>query len=258
MPTNSLLLLHQLLCALYIPIIPSTVSSTSPSLLLIVLETLLKYRLPLPSSIRLCATPDDELAVIKCILGVLADDILGMDLTVIDPLRVVQGSEAEIAVMIMAMAVIAKRSGVRLSLPLAESIEGDLRDDSGDRPETSWELGPTSPSNLPMPMLPDHSFSVEHQSDPPSPLQSDVFGSGPPSSRYVAGAMYGLQRMAKQPAGLHSQYIDFQPFTTIRATRASTYDDDRPASGLTSTSASGGAAKKRTVLQDMLEEFGLG
>ena len=48
----------------------------------------------------------------KCILGVLADDLLGMDLTLVNPRKVVEGKEREMEVVIMALIVVAKRKGI--------------------------------------------------------------------------------------------------------------------------------------------------
>jgi hypothetical protein len=149
MPTPALPLLHQLLQTLHIPIHPPTLSSISPSLLLIILESLLQYRLDLPHSIRLCATTEDEVSVIKCILGVLADDLLAMDLTLVDPRRVVSGQDRELEVMIMAFAVVAKRKGLDL-----KPREAEVGDWSFDREEEEEEE-----ERLQEPMIPDISFS---------------------------------------------------------------------------------------------------
>jgi len=159
MPTQALPLLHQLLQNLHIPIYPPTLSSISPSLLLLTLESLLAYRLPLVKNIRLCSTKEDEVSVMKCILGVLADDVLGMDLTLVDPRRVVEGEERELEVVIMAFVVVAKRKGI------------DLKPREVDWMEDSEEEG------LQEPMIPDISFSSTGSGS------GDVFSSPTPASR---------------------------------------------------------------------------
>jgi len=165
MPTPALPLLHQLLVTLHIPIHPPTLSSVSPSLLLLILESLLAYRLPLPKNIRTCATIEDEVEVIKCILGVLADDLLGMDLTLVNPRKVVEGKEREMEVVIMALIVVAKRKGIDVK-PRDENDGG-----MGD-----WSLEQEEEEGLQEPMIPDISFS--------SSSGGDVFAPSPtPASR---------------------------------------------------------------------------
>jgi hypothetical protein len=165
MPTPALPLLHQLLATLHIPIHPPTLSSVSPSLLLLILESLLAYRLPLPKNIRACATIEDEVAVMKCILGVLADDLLGMDLTLVNPRKVVEGKEREMEVVIMALVVVAKRKGIDVK-PKDENDGG-----MGD-----WSLEQHEEEGLQEPMIPDISFS--------SSSGGDVFAQSPtPASR---------------------------------------------------------------------------
>lgn len=172
MPTPPLPLFHQLLTALHIPINPPSLAAIPPSLLLLTLETILNTRLPLPHSTRLCQTSGDELVVIKCVLGVLADDILGMDLSVVDPVNVVRGKEHEMAVMIMALVVAARRRGVHITLP--PPAKGDRRGDSRlgvekvsswlDDDEEDWEESASLRSALPPPILPDISLSSSETS----------------------------------------------------------------------------------------------
>jgi len=166
MPTPALPLLHQLLATLHIPIHPPTLSSISPSLLLLILESLLAYRLPLPKNIRTCATVEDEVEVMKCILGVLADDLLGMDLTLVNPKKVVEGKEREMEVVIMALVVVAKRKGIDVR-PKDEN-DGGMGDWSLEHEEEE--------EGLQEPIIPDISFS--------SSSGGDVFAQSPtPASR---------------------------------------------------------------------------
>jgi hypothetical protein len=202
MPTPVLPLLHQLLRLLHIPIFPPNLSSVSPSLLLILLESLLGHRLDLSPGLRTCETTEAEISVIKCILGVLADDLLAMDLTLVDPRKIVAGAERELEVVVMAYAVVAKRKGLDLRVPQEEEeVEFDW---SLEEEETA------SSSRLQDPIEPDVSFS--------SPImeQDDVF-------------------MASHP------------YPVAREARTGRAED-----------VSGGKkeARQRTVLDEILEEFG--
>ena len=99
----------------------------------------------------------------KCILGVLADDLLGMDLTLVNPRKVVEGKEREMEVVIMALVVVAKRKG----------IDVKPKDDGG---MGDWSLDREEEEGLQEPMIPDISFS--------SSSGGDVFAQSPtPSSR---------------------------------------------------------------------------
>ena len=266
-PTPSLPLLHALLRALKIPILPSTLSATSPSLLLILLETLLANRLPLPQSIRSCSTPSDEIAVIKCILGVLAHDILGMDLVVIDPVQVVSGATQELEVVVMALAVVAKRSGldVRVPCPPEDSASDVVNWDAGVRGDDE-DLCP--------PIRPDVSFSSSGPLSPPSSASIDVFGvidnrARPPSSFLfdrddeVSGVPEDLDhRKSSRPEtpspespwfmGLEepSSFVTDQ-FMCGQAPHSETRSDWTPP---LSSSSQG----SKTVFQSISEELGLG
>lgn len=111
MPSDPLQLFRALLQTLAIPLTPPSIPSIPPSLLLLTLERILGERITLTPDIRSCRTRTDELALVKCLLGIMADDELGMDLTAVDPTRVVEGRSEEMGVIIMGMVVIAKRRG---------------------------------------------------------------------------------------------------------------------------------------------------
>jgi hypothetical protein len=164
MPTPALPLLHQLLAILHIPIHPPTISSISPSLLLLILESLLSQRLILPHGARLCKTEEDEISVIKCILGVLADDLLSMDLTLVDPRKVVEGSERELEVVIMAFAVVAKRKGMDLRPEREDYLSYEELVDEGEE-------------KLQEPIEPDISFSSPTLGEGSTSESEDVFRS---------------------------------------------------------------------------------
>jgi len=277
-PTPSLPLLHALLRALHIPIFPTTLSATSPSLLLIILETLLANRLPLPPSVRLCSGTSDEIAVIKCILGVLAHDLLAMDLTLVDPVKVMQGGVQELAVVIMALAVVAKRSGVRLKVPTPEEEEEEEEEEAFD-----WEESLAEDDDLPPPIQPDTSFSSSEPLSPSPSSSQDVFGvthdRARPSSSSLFDRGAGEEtelHISKHTAGRSNPFRDvsspsFSPLdnlssyvTPLPPRPSAEHDDNRMGNSLgaetrysvhTGSSSSQGS---KTVLQHMLEEFGLG
>jgi hypothetical protein len=237
MPTLALSLLHQLLRDLNIPVLPPRLSATSPSLLLLLLETLLDTTLELPNDVRRCATLDDEISVVKCILGVLADDVLAMDLTIIEPIRVVQGQETEIAVIIMGFAVVAKRRGIELRV---SRLEPDVLD---------WSLSveDVGGDQLPSPIAPDLSCSpIPAQLD----NQGDVFQSCPVHDLPFAHRKPGAgDRKGPPIPEAHNQAINgddiacYPPSAMeVSTTSAQVEDTDR---------------SRRTVMQEMLEEFGL-
>ena len=196
MPTPTLPLLHSLLDTLSIPIHPPSLSSTTPSLLLLILETLLSSRLPLHSSIRQCSSPNDEIAVVKCLLGVLGDDELGMDLTVVDPLRVVYGYPDELGVVIMALVVIAKRRGVKVDIP-KHSTSWEWATDSAETTETFVDDTLSTDDEwdrLAKPLEPDYSLSFSSDVST-SPL--DVFAPGKGVGRPGSSLLFDRERVNK-------------------------------------------------------------
>ncbi|WWD22123.1 hypothetical protein CI109_106612 [Kwoniella shandongensis] len=278
MPTPPLPLLHQLLSALRIPVLPPSLGATPPSLLLIILESILSTRLPLPHPIRLCQTTEDELAVTKCILGVLADDILGMDLSVIDPVRVVKGKEQEMSVIIMALVVVARRKGLTIRLPIPEPE--DQRDQSMLADQTKWlpESEEDLSIDLPPPLAPDISYPSGLASSPLRPSQTpvDVFGSWrPPTSRSTSfyddpidnnASTYDGElnkemltspaRQSFSPYDLSISSNEFDPYVTPlqqveHQDRTNHHEISLSHSSLETTTSN------KTVLQHMLEEFGL-
>lgn len=158
MPTPPLPVLHALLAPLSLPrdSLPQSLKAVSPRLLLALLEALTGTRLSLPPSLRHPRSFDESTGLAKCILGTLADDILGgsIDLSPVDPERVAAGDEVHIAVVVMALAVVARRRGMDVKLPeeeddwtLQEESTELLDDEEGSR----WIKE--------QPMLPDFSLS---------------------------------------------------------------------------------------------------
>jgi hypothetical protein len=131
MPTPPLLVLHSILRSLSLNIPLPHLASTSPSLLLLLLESLLGRRLPLDPHLRHPDNGDDEVELAKCVVGVLAAELC-MDLSVVEPERVVAGAEGEVGVVVMALAVLARRRGVELDLdPESEGEDEDERGAEG-------------------------------------------------------------------------------------------------------------------------------
>ncbi|BEJ10633.1 hypothetical protein CspHIS471_0100550 [Cutaneotrichosporon sp. HIS471] len=129
MPTPPLPVLHALLSSLSLPVrYPSTLAAVPPTLLLLILEHLTP-RLSLPPSLRSPRDRNAEIELTKILLGSLAVEV-GIDLGAVDPARFVDGSEPDVAALIMALAVVARRQGIQIRLP---SEVGE------DECDISWE-----------------------------------------------------------------------------------------------------------------------
>jgi hypothetical protein len=83
--------LNDLLASLDIPIGLTTPLDLTPTLLLAILESILESRLPLPPSVREARTPQTKVEAIRIFLGVLANDVLGVDLSQLDPHKLARG-----------------------------------------------------------------------------------------------------------------------------------------------------------------------
>lgn len=97
--------LEHLLHLLSLPssLLPQRVRETPPSLLQLLLERIQGIRLPhLGSEVHTC----------KLVLGMLALELPDVDLGIVEPLKVVAGDDACLAVAVMALAVLAKRRGL--------------------------------------------------------------------------------------------------------------------------------------------------
>ncbi|KAJ7192104.1 hypothetical protein GGX14DRAFT_578411 [Mycena pura] len=91
--------LNQLLSSLEIPINLTTHAELTPSLLVCILETLLRTRLPIPAAHRdaLSSSTTAKVHGVKIFLGVLQSDLVGTDvgLSNIDPRRLARGADVE-------------------------------------------------------------------------------------------------------------------------------------------------------------------
>ncbi|TFK52678.1 hypothetical protein OE88DRAFT_1436621 [Heliocybe sulcata] len=90
--------LNTLLAALHLPFILVSPSDLIPSLLLAILESILRSRLPIPADIRESRTSSDKIQAMKIFLGVLESDIIGenVGLSDMDPRRLAAGEHEEV------------------------------------------------------------------------------------------------------------------------------------------------------------------
>ncbi|WVQ97899.1 hypothetical protein IAU59_005016 [Kwoniella sp. CBS 9459] len=144
---RTLSLFRDLLSVLSIPLSPPSLSSIPPLLILQVIERITSTRISLPEPVSSyvivpssghghdnrngdgdatssCSSKGNEeeeseserereLVLLKILIGYLGDDLLGMDLSVVDPSKVVRGQgEREMEVLVMALVVLAKRYGI--------------------------------------------------------------------------------------------------------------------------------------------------
>jgi len=87
--------LNELLVSIGIPITLQSPLDLTPTLLIAMLESLLRERLPLSDEVRRSRTRAGRTEAMKWFLGVLGDDILGKELGRVDPRRLAEGGEAE-------------------------------------------------------------------------------------------------------------------------------------------------------------------
>lgn len=90
--------LNDLLASLSLPITVSTPYDLTPSLLLAILESILRTRLPISDATRESRTGAAKVEAMKVLLGVLEDDVLRTDigLSDIDPRRLARGEWDEV------------------------------------------------------------------------------------------------------------------------------------------------------------------
>lgn len=88
--------LNELLEFISIPIALQSSLDLTPSLLIAMLESLLRERLPLSAGAREGRTRAGRTEAMKWFLGVLGDDVLARDLGMIDPRLLAEGREAEV------------------------------------------------------------------------------------------------------------------------------------------------------------------
>ncbi|GMK59785.1 hypothetical protein CspeluHIS016_0900020 [Cutaneotrichosporon spelunceum] len=115
MPTPTLAMplavLHALVVTLSLRVQhPTSLSAVPPTILLLILEHL-GPRLPFPPALRCPSDWGAEIGLTKILLGSRAPEV-GVDLGAIDPARALDGSEPDIAALVLALALLARRRGV--------------------------------------------------------------------------------------------------------------------------------------------------
>jgi hypothetical protein len=104
--------LNDLLMSLDIPIRLTSPLDLTPTLLLAILESTLESRLPLLPSVREARTPQTKVEAIKVFLGVLANDVLGVDLSRVDPRKLARGEWDECVYVGGLLVHVAKKEGL--------------------------------------------------------------------------------------------------------------------------------------------------
>lgn len=145
MPKTSLVQsLNNLLASLHIPIPLQSPTDLTPSLLLAIVSSLLRTRIPPPSSAQAISQDERQLQITKLFLGVLQTDVLpphlepeqAMDtgVTGLDPVRIVRGKWDELVFLGELLCWVARRQGVL--------VESDFISSS-----STSEVRPVTPSN---------------------------------------------------------------------------------------------------------------
>jgi len=106
--------LNDLLTALKLPITLHTPTDLTPSLLVAVLESCLRVRLPLTPELRSAKTFNAKLQCMKIFLGILESDVLKRDvgLNTVDPRKLAVGSWDEVIVVAEVLCWIGMRLGL--------------------------------------------------------------------------------------------------------------------------------------------------
>ena len=104
--------LNELLASLDIPISLTSPLDLTPTLLLAILESTMESRLPLLPSVREARTPQTKVEAVKIFLGVLANDVLGVDLSQVDPRKLARGEWDECAYVGGLLVHVAKKEGL--------------------------------------------------------------------------------------------------------------------------------------------------
>ena len=95
-----------------IPISLTSPLDLTPTLLLAILESTLESRLPLPPNVREALTPQTKVEAVKIFLGVLANDVLGVDLSQVDPRKLARGEWEECVYVGGLLVHVAKKEGL--------------------------------------------------------------------------------------------------------------------------------------------------
>ncbi|KAG8820768.1 hypothetical protein FRC17_010062 [Serendipita sp. 399] len=134
--------LNLLLDNLEIPLHLESPQDLTPGLLLAILESTLKLRLPLPSKIRQSQSSQAKIETIKVFLGVLGTDILEIDLSDIDPQRLAEGEWDEVVYIGELLVTVAQQQGL---LVAEEIVDLDPSFSTSQIGSESSFFGPLSP-----------------------------------------------------------------------------------------------------------------
>ncbi|OCF76768.1 hypothetical protein I204_02470 [Kwoniella mangroviensis CBS 8886] len=284
MPSDTLLLFQTLLSTLEIPINPPSLSSIPPTLILLTLESILQQKLDISEELRKCNKVEDEIRLIKCLLGILADDLLNIDLSLIDPLKVIQGREREMEVVVMAVIVVAKRNGINITTSRRKMTGDDsrsMRSANEDYISFTYDNGyDNDRSGLPEPLKPDRSFSspvdtpqnvfvVSPQGHDRSDMYSDsqemlydkeIYGDTNYNDNDISKTSdefdpYLTPIHDRSPRGISQEdgnHDDHESILNARRER-----DESLKQSYSSTTSASSSISGKTVLQYMIEEFGL-
>ncbi|WWC87056.1 uncharacterized protein L201_001941 [Kwoniella dendrophila CBS 6074] len=304
MPSNTLQLFQQLLSVLKIPIKPPSLTSIPPSLLLLTLEIILGEKLNyIPIEFRSYKNEFDELNLVKCLLGIIGDDLLSIDLSLIDPLKLVKVNHCyltssssstttstsinedgtkEMEVVIMSLIVIAKKRGIKLDT--SKKTDQGYFNEIYDNEYNEEEL-------LPLPLKPDISITSPISSSSTQVPSIDVFGLKIADDEEINERYVGIYQNQTIEEPINSDQIqeqqdyyesdisrisdEFDPYYTPTPIPDDPFkscnikknmrneglyaDHLKPQSNSMSTlrSNSSTSTSGKTVLQCMLEEFGL-
>jgi hypothetical protein len=186
---------------------------------------------------------------VKCILGILADDYnLGMGMMLVDPTRVVEGAERELEVLIMAFAVVAKRKGLDLRIP-SERVDEPW---DGDEVDGGWRDG-----GLQDPIEPDISFTSPTSSYKPTSMSPFTSKSASASRRQTKTNehedVFTAPNRNSTSSSESTKVGNDDPEVEIKAQQLADTDVYSSDVGSASTST---VQRSRTVLEEILEEFG--
>ncbi|KAL5482677.1 hypothetical protein ACEPAI_9271 [Sanghuangporus weigelae] len=103
--------LNSLLASLELPLVLQCPLELTPSDILVILESMLRMKLPISSETRKCKTHAARVEAMKIFIGVLEDDVLGVDVGLgdIDPRRLAEGRRKELLRVVETLCWLGKR-----------------------------------------------------------------------------------------------------------------------------------------------------
>ncbi|EJC98090.1 uncharacterized protein FOMMEDRAFT_149498 [Fomitiporia mediterranea MF3/22] len=145
--------LNSLLTSLEISLVLQTIQDLTPPLILMIFESMLRTRLPISKETRKSATYPARVEAMKIFIGVLADDVLGIDVGLgeLDPRRLAEGRREEVLRVAEVLCWLGKRMSYISQDGLAVGNVARSRDTfniAGGSGNGGNVDGPTSPSLL--------------------------------------------------------------------------------------------------------------